>query len=278
MNTESTKTGMAAAAEASSLIIFFAVAYLLMWACFFTVAGVNIPAASPLRQLLLLLGAFAPGITALTLSAVTKGLGGVKALLAPIVQWKVGVRWYVFAVSYIAAIKLTAALIIRLATGAWPRFGHDRPLLIFAAILFSTPFQAGEEIGWRGYALPRLTQRFGLPVASLVLGVIWACWHLPQFFIRDADTFGQAFLPYVLQVTALSVAIAWLWARTGRSLLLPMLLHAAVNNSKDIVPSASPGVHRMWSLHASPVAWLTVTLLWVCAWYFLVRMRSLRVS
>jgi hypothetical protein len=56
-----------------------------------------------------------------------------------------------------------------------------------------------------------------------------------------------------------------------------MLLHAAVNNSKDIVPSTTPGVHQMWSLQASPVAWLTVTMLWICASYFLVRMRKLRV-
>ena len=278
MSAASTKTRMAAPAVASSLITFFFFAYSLMWACFFTVARANIHVATPLGQFLLLLGAFAPGIAAVSSTAVTAGLAGVKALLSPIVQWKVGVRWYVFAVSYIAAIKLIVALTIRLATGVWPRFGHDRPLLIMVAILFSTPFQAGEEIGWRGYALPRLTQRFGLPVASLVLGVIWACWHVPQFFIREGDTFGQAFLPYVLQVTALSVTIAWLWASTGRSLLLPMLLHSAVNNSKDVVPSATPGAHRMWSLQASPVAWLTVTVLWICASYFLVRMRRLRVS
>ena len=270
------RPGNPAPAVASSLITFFLFVYTLMWACFFTVAGLNIPAASPLRQFLLLLGAFAPGIAALTLTAVAEGQAGAKALLSPIVRWKVGVWSYIFAVSYIAAVKLVVALTIRLATGTWPRFGHDPPLLIIVAIVFSTPFQAGEEVGWRGYALPRLTRRFGLPMASVILGVIWACWHLPQFFIRDADTFGQAFLPYALQVTALSVAIAWLWARTGHSLLLPMLLHAAVNNSKDIVPSATPGAHQMWSLQASPVAWLTVTMLWICASYFLARMRRLQ--
>ena len=79
-----------------------------------------------------------------------------------------------------------------------------------------------------------------------MLGLIWACWHLPQFFIRESDTFGQSFVVFALEVTALSVAIAWLWARTGGSLLLPMLLHAAVNNSKDVVPSALP-VRRICS-------------------------------
>jgi membrane protease YdiL (CAAX protease family) len=264
--------------QVSSLVSFFVFAYALMWTCFFTVAAVHIPAATLLGQSLLLLGTFAPGITAVALTAKEQGKTGVNALLSRVVQWKVAVRWYIFAVTYIAAIKLMVALTIRLAIGTWPRFGHDGPLLIIVAILFSTPFQAGEEIGWRGYALPRLTQRFGLSMASVVLGVIWACWHLPQFFIREADTFGQAFLPYVLQVTAFSVALAWLWARTGCSLLLPMLMHAAVNNSKDIVPSATPGVDRTWSVHASAVAWITVAMLWICASYFLARMRRLQVS
>jgi len=136
----------------------------------------------------------------------------------------------------------------------------------------STPVQAGEEIGWRGYALPRLAARFGLGRASILLGLLWGSWHLPQFFIPEADTYGQSFFVYVLQVTALSVAMAWLYARTNGSLLLVMLLHAAVNNAKDIVPSALPGADRTFGLSASLVAWLTVTLLWICAGYFLVRM------
>lgn len=160
----------------------------------------------------------------------------------------------------------------RVATGAWPRFGSEPWYLIPLAIAISTPFQAGEEIGWRGYALPRLAARFGLGSASILLGLIWACWHLPQFFIPEADTYGQSFLVYVLQVTALSVAMAWLYARTNGSLLLVMLMHAAVNNTKDIVPSAVPGATSTFGVSASLVAWLTVTLLWICAAYFLARM------
>ena len=117
-----------------------------------------------------------------------------------------------------------------------------------------------------------MAERFGLARASLLLGLIWACWHLPQFFIREADTYGQSFLVYVLQVTALSVAMAWLYAHTSGSLLLVMLMHAAVNNSKDIVPSALPGATSTFGLSASLVACLTVTLLWICAAYFLARM------
>lgn len=142
------------------------------------------------------------------------------------------------------------------------------------AIMVSTWAQAGEEIGWRGYALPRLSKRFGLGSASIIVGIIWASWHLPLFFISQSDKSGQSFLLYLLQVTPLSVAAAWLYWRTQGGLLLVMLLHAAVNNTKDIVPSAVPGATNAFALSTSVVGWLTVTLLWIVAMIFLVRMRG----
>jgi CAAX protease family protein len=263
-------------AQAWLLLQFFLLAYALMWICFLTVALAPIPASTPLGQLLLLLGAFAPSLAALWLTARAEGRDGVTALLRRVIQWRVRARWYVFAASYTVVIKLTVAIIHRVAIGAWPRFGTDPWYIIPLAILFSTPFQAGEEIGWRGYALPRLAARLGLARASLVLGLIWGCWHLPQFFIREADTYRQSFFVYVLGVMAFSVVIAWLWERTGRSLLLPMLLHAAWNNSKDIVPSAMPGGTKTFGFSASLVGWLTVALLWAYAAYFLVGMSKVK--
>jgi membrane protease YdiL (CAAX protease family) len=254
------------------LVRFFVLTYALMWACFITVAVTGIPVYAPVGGVLVLLGTFAPSLVALWLTSRTEGDSGVQALLGGILKWRVAARWYLFALAYLPAIKLTAALIHRLATGAWPRFGDDPLYLIPAAIAVSTPFQAGEEIGWRGYALPRLAARFGLGRASILLGLIWGFWHLPQFFIPEADTYGQSFVVYLLHVTALSVAMAWLYARTNGSLLLVMLLHAAVNNAKDIVPSALPGTDSTFGLSASLVAWLTVTLLWIGAAYFLARM------
>ena len=209
---------------------------------------------------------------ALALTERAEGREATRALLRQVFHWQVGARWYVFAAGYILAIKLTAALVLRVATGAWPPFGQVPWYLMAAAITVSTWAQAGEEIGWRGYALPRLSARFGLAPASVILGILWASWHLPLFFVPESDTFGQSFPLYLLQVTALSVAAAWLYWRTEGSLLLVMLLHAAVNNTKDIVPSAVPGATNAFALSTSRVAWLTVALLWIAAAYFLVRM------
>ena len=255
---------------APCVALFFLLTLALTWASW--LAAMSLPA---LRLPLLYLGIFAPAIVALSLTARSDGRAGVAALLRRLFEWRVGARWYLFAFGYIAAIKLTVAVIHRLGTGAWPRFGDEPWPLMIGATIFSVVAggQTGEEIGWRGYALPRLAARFGFGGASVILGVIWACWHLPLFFFPGSDIKGQSFPLYLLQVTAMSVAIAWLYVHAKGSLLLTMLMHAAVNNTKDIVPSAVPGATDPWALSTSLVAWLTVALLWLCAAYFLVRMK-----
>jgi membrane protease YdiL (CAAX protease family) len=257
----------------TALLTFFGVSYIVTWGFWFA-AGMT-ASAGP-RWLLFLLGTFTPGFLALWLTGRAEGRGGVAALLRRLVDWQVAARWYLFAVSYIAVIKLAVALVHRAVTGAWPRFGDLPWYVMLAATLGSTLMggQSGEELGWRGYALPRLAARFGLGWGSVLLGVLWAAWHLPLFFVSGTDSFGQSFPLYLLQVTALSVAMAWLYANTRGSLLPVMLMHAAVNNTKDIVPSAEPNAANPWALSRSLVAWLTVALLWSCAGYFLLRMRK----
>jgi membrane protease YdiL (CAAX protease family) len=201
----------------------------------------------------------------LSLTAWKEGAAGVRSLAGRVLIADVPLRYYAFAVFYLLTAKLTAAVLHRAMLGSWPAFGRDALLMMLPAILVSTPFQAGEEIGWRGYALPRLAARFGLARASLVLGVLWAFWHLPQFYIADADSYHQSFGVWAAQVVAMSVAFAWLYARTGGSLLLVMLLHAAINNSKDVVPSAAATAPGVFSLHASAMSWLTLGALWLCA-------------
>ena len=253
--------------------LFFFLAYVITWGLYF---AANSTSAAGLRGLLFYLGVFTPGLLALWLTRRADGSPGVVALLQRLVHWRVPARWYVFALAYVATIKLTVAFLYRALAGAWPPFGDVSWYVMLAATLGSTLLggQVGEELGWRGYALPRLAMRFGLGGASLLLGVLWAGWHLPLFFILGCDTVGQSFPLYVLQVTALSVAIAWLYLKTQGSLLLTMLLHAAVNNTKDIVPSAVPGATQPWALSTSLVAWLTVILLWIAVGYFLVDMRK----
>jgi membrane protease YdiL (CAAX protease family) len=219
-------------------------------------------------------GVFAPALVALALTVHGTGRPGTLALVRGMVQAPSRVRWYVFALGYMACIKLNVALVYRLIVGGWPAFGEEPWYLLLLAIPLSAPVQSGEELGWRGYALPRLASRFGLGWASLSLGAIWALWHLPFFFIAGVDKTGQSFPVYMLGVMALSVGIAWLYWRTSGSLLMTMLMHAAVNNTSGIVPSATAGATSPFSLNASLVAWLTVGVMWTVAACCLWQMRG----
>jgi membrane protease YdiL (CAAX protease family) len=223
---------------------------------------------------LYLLGVFAPAIVALSLTAYREGGTGVARLVQRIGRWQVGAHWYLFAIGYTGATKLLAAVIHRLAMGAWPTFG-DTPLpLILGAILVSTWVQAGEEVGWRGYALPLLATDLGLGGASVLLGIIWALWHLPLFFLQGGGHDGQSFPVYLLYVTALSVAISWLYWKTGGSLLLAMLMHASVNNTTGIVRAAVPHAVAPLSFEGTLVAWVTVGVSSVVAALLLSKMRG----
>lgn len=258
------------------LTAFFSLTYAITWVCFIT-AGI-LPQGSPVRWPLLILGAFAPSSVAVFLTWRYDGKPGVRSLLGRLVDWRHGIQWYAFALLYMAAIKIAVALIYRASTGAWPRFGSGYTIAIvvtaIVAAIFGGPL--GEEIGWRGYALPRLTERFGRANASVLLGVIWALWHLPVFFIAGMDQSGQALPVYILQVTALSVAMAWLYWHVNGSLLLMVLMHTAINQAKDLVPSAVEGASNPLRFSATPVAWLTVSLLWLTAALFLIQMRQRR--
>jgi membrane protease YdiL (CAAX protease family) len=256
---------------------FFALTYLCTWT-FFLVADRG--GGSGLRLPLMLLGSFMPSLVAIALTAHGDGRRGVRELLGRLLLWRVGLRWYVFALTFLAVVKLVVAALYRVTTGGWPQFGDQPVAAILVAIVVSgiVGGPLGEEIGWRGYALPRLTQRWGLAPASLLLGVVWACWHLPLFFLAGlttySDQYGQSFPTYLLQVTAFSVAIAWLMGNTRGSLLLAVMMHSAINQTKDIVPSKVAGADDMWALSGSTVAWLTVAVLWLCAGYLLTRMRQ----
>ena len=254
------------------LIAFFLLTFALTWSCWIPIA-LGFPLRSAPGQVLVYVGVFAPAIVALALTRSRQGGGGVRRLLGRVLPVTVAARWVAFALGYTLALKLVAAVLHRLVSGTWPTFGAGPLWEIPFAIAISTPTQAGEELGWRGYALPRLAERLGLARASLVLGLVWAVWHLPLFFLRGSDTFGQSFVVYTVQVIAVSVASAMLCARTGGGLFLPMLFHAAVNNTQDIVPSATPGAHAVFSPRASVQAWLAASLLWVCTAFILVWMK-----
>jgi membrane protease YdiL (CAAX protease family) len=262
-----------------SLLRFFIVTFAVSWGCYLTAALVGRAGLAPtemrvLGTVLLYVGTFAPAFVGLLMSVRNGTPDGALTLLGRAFRGNVPVRWYVLAIGYFPAIKLASTVIHRIAIGTWPPFGDTPWYLVAAAVAVSTPVQAGEEIGWRGYALPRLAARFGPARASLLLGVIWATWHLPLFLIPGVDNYGQSFTLFLIAVTALSVAMTWLYMRTNGSLLLVMLMHSVVDQTFLVIPSGNPTATNPFALSATLVGWSTVVLLWGGATYLLVRIRA----
>lgn len=255
------------------IVLTFITTWLLWWLVI-RASGPDVPVWLSLGGPVFLIGVFAPGLTAVALTAWDGGRESVRSLLGRMLRWRVGLRFYAFALLLMPLTKLAVAILHRVLTGTWPPFGETHPAVLVIATILSTIGQAGEELGWRGYLLPRLTERTGLAVASLIVGVIWAAWHLPLFFAPGADTYHRSFPLFTLQVVAYSVALAWLYWRTDGSLLLTMFMHAALNNTKDIVPSGAVQAGGVFTIHAPLVSGLTVLLLWLVVALLLVRMRS----
>jgi predicted small secreted protein len=147
----------------------FAVTWLLWWAC----ARVESPRwLFALGGPVFLVGVFAPGLVALAFTARRDGAAGARRLLSGIARWGVPARLYLFALGFMAATRLVAAVVHRFATGEWPAVGDAPVPLTFAGILVSTWVQAGEEVGWRAYLLPRL-QALPLYLANFTVGLLW---------------------------------------------------------------------------------------------------------
>jgi uncharacterized protein len=141
---------------------------------------------------------FGPAFAAIIVVVVTQGKTGLKDLLSRLVRWRVGARWYAIALGLPTVLALTTAGVQLLLGGsAAIQFGG---LSVLNIVLFV--FVVGEELGWRGYALPRLLATKSALVASLILGVLWGAWHLPTFFVPGAPQYGLPFSAFVILTVA----------------------------------------------------------------------------
>ena len=171
-------------------------------------------------------------IAAVVVTALTTGWAGVRDLVSRIAMWRVRLRWWKVALSpVLLLLAATGVLWItgqeRPAVGDYARFSGTPVLAIgvFAAITLAAAI--GEEVGWRGFALPRLQRRFSPLIATLILAPLWWLWHL-QFFVAEL-TLGPGYLGYLPLVTCIAIILTWLYNRTGGSLLLVIVWHGLVN-------------------------------------------------
>jgi membrane protease YdiL (CAAX protease family) len=193
-----------------------------------------------------------PFLAALLVLAVTEGKSGVVGLLRRMVRWRVGIQWYAVALLLPIVVTLAAAALNVFLLGAqrtssvadlggWSSF-----LLLFLLSLLIPGFAGTwEEPGFRGYALPRLQFRYSALIASLILGVLWAFWHLP--FVVTGE---HIWIDATLFIIEWSIVYTWLFNNAKGSVLIVMLFHAMNNTFSSAFESqmfsGADSVNQAW--------------------------------
>jgi len=259
---------------------FLALAYLISWlflGLFVVLWHTSLNQTLSWWVVVFLPGAYGPTIAAVIQVGRLRGWAGIRQLLGKLLRWRVRARWYAFALIVPPAVVGASILLSTFRSEALTGF-HPWPGLLIApvALVAALPFgPLGEELGWRGYALPRLLESAGLWRSSLILGLAWTFWHLPMFWFPGAaiPSFlspGPASIGlYAAQITAEACLLTFLYVMTQGSVLLAVLYHLSFNTAETILfrmipePTASQelqvyviNIVLSWVLAAALLVWL----------------------
>jgi uncharacterized protein len=229
------------------LVTFFGLTFAITWAAmllWLQGGGEDIPWFT-----------FGPLLAALVVTALVGGKAGLRALLRRQIQWRVGIGWYVVVIGLPIVLELaTVALNVALGAHA-PAWAAMRawPSILSMTLLYTVlSGPLGEELGWRGFALPRLLGHpYGALAVSLFLGVIHAAWHLPLFLVGEMD------VPSLLGTIVGAIVVTWLFQHTQGSVLLAVLFHAANQNSGRFLSPLFTGADAMQQHWLKLAVWVT---------------------
>jgi membrane protease YdiL (CAAX protease family) len=252
------------------LVAFFVVAFVGGWIVLlptvlfesgFGLVPISLPA--PAVMLFFIPAAMAgPTLGALVVTRIVEGKRGIRELLRRrILRWRVGVHWYLIAIFGAPVVYFVAASFV-LGTAPldaliekWPSlFTSYLPKVLMVFLIVSL----WEEIGWMGFALPRLQDRYGPLLASAVLGALWALWHLPAYFgstqvvdpkvgLGDLDRLLYLLPLLILLAIFTRIVMTWLFNVAMGSVVVVTLFHAAYNiSNNELIRSFVPEMTRMF--------------------------------
>lgn len=246
-----------------TLALYFTLAFVFSWAIYLPLVAVRqgwTTAAIPYS--IHYLASFGPALAAFIVTALTTGRAGLAELWGRIIRWRVRWPYAAFAILSPVALFALAGLAMRLLQGAWPDLhllGQTNylPYLGWGVLpLWLITFGFGEEIGWRGFALPRLQAKMSVSRATLVLGLLWTLWHVPTFFYHETYVgMGWIMIPgFIIGVLCSAVLFTWLYNGTGGSVLMVAIWHAlfdllsASAAGRDFIPIVTSAGVIIWAL------------------------------
>lgn len=217
--------------ERNSVLIFFITTFLISWILW-------LPLLLFGDSLFRMAGTFGPFFAAIILTYILEGSAGVKELFKKFLIWKVSIFWYLFSFLSTAAVVLISIKIYIFTGGQRPQFNDPSQwyliIVAFLYVLFLSVL--GEETGWRGFALPRVQVKHNALISSLIIGVFWAVWHLPLFWMPGNFHETIPISLFILQGVTVSIIYTWIYNNTKGSLFLAHIFHAASNISLGLLP------------------------------------------
>jgi uncharacterized protein len=217
------------------VISFVVLTYAITWTLWAPLVVFRGQIPGPLAFVLIVLGSNVPSVLGILFVALLRGRSGVRVLLGRLLRARIGLRWYLAAVA-LAVPALCAVWVSTLLGGPSPVVVTTISAVVVSFLFSIFPGSAvGEELGWRGFALPRLQARHSALASSLIVGAAWGIYHFPLFLLGSPIRPFALFLPFAIGCVIMSIFYTWMYNGTGGSLLIVVLLHATTNLPLTIV-------------------------------------------
>lgn len=241
----------------TSILAFLALTFGIAWGLMGIFLAFPDPieaAFGPLRaeHPLFILAVWSPAISAIALVLWYGGLSGLRGFLSRLLLWRAPSGWYLLLLIGLPAIYFLGAAI----GGTLTREALTQPPLLelLALVGFMLILGPMEEFGWRGYALPLLQRRMAPIWAGLIVGMFWALWHVPAFFLSGTPQSGWDVMPFLIGAMAASVIVTGFFNAARGSILLAILFHWQLN--MPMWPDAQPWDMYLFVLLAVIVVWV----------------------
>jgi membrane protease YdiL (CAAX protease family) len=225
------------------LTFYFLIALGISWAVVAAIVALGLsPSAAGIAAI-----TAGPALSSLIMTGICEGAEGVRRLLGRLVLWGVPFAWYLFALLGIPAVYVLGTAFLPGALSSFDPLTPEKWLsylwLFPLVIVVGGPLL--EEIGWRGFALPRLEAKYGPLIGTLVLGLLWAAWHYPQYLMPEwaAQNGGfnvKAVTIFTIAVVPIALLLSWVFNNTRGSLLLAILAHASINTFSVFIDQIFP--------------------------------------
>lgn len=221
----------------------------------------------PLALLAMVAG---PSVTGLVLTGLIDGRAGLREVRSRLLKWRVSARWY--AVALLAAPLLATVVTLTLSslsTGFLPGIARsqDRAALVFLGLVVGMTAGAFEELGWTGFAIPRLRRRYGVLAAGLIVGVLWSGWHFLVVAWGIGDRAGTVPVALFMIVDGLAglpafrVLMVWVYDRT-QSLCVAILMHLSITASTFILTPQTTGPSLLvYGVAFAAAVWLVLAVI-----------------